>query len=110
MYLANAARLFAVKPLLENDGWALWGLRAQALYDAGHPFAPVFTDPPYPALQYPLFLPGLEAVDARFMSTFDGTAIHLQLLGLAIAFVARRGPCCATTRRRCCSRPRCSRC
>ena len=87
VYLANAARLFAVKPLLENDGWALWGLRAQALYDAGHPFAPVFTDDPYPALQYPLLLPGLEAIDARFMRRFDGTPIHLQLLGLAVAFV-----------------------
>jgi hypothetical protein len=86
-YLANAARLFTVKPLLENDGWALWGLRARALYDAGHPFAPVFTEAPYPALQYPLLLPGLEAVDARFMSGFDGTAIHLQLLLLAVAFV-----------------------
>ena len=38
-YLANAARLFAVKPLLENDGWALWGMRARALYEFGHPVA-----------------------------------------------------------------------
>jgi hypothetical protein len=88
VYLANAARLFAVKPLLENDGWALWGLRAQALYERGHPFAPVFTDDPYPALSYPLLLPELEAVGARFMGGFDGTVIHLQLLGLAVAFVA----------------------
>ena len=62
-------------------------MRAQALYDAGHPFAPVFTEAPYPALSYPLFLPSLEAIDARFMSTFDGTALHVQLLGLAVAFV-----------------------
>ena len=87
VYLGNAARLFAVKPLIENDGWALWGVRAQALFDAGHPFAPVFTEAPYPALSYPLFLPSLEAIDARFMSTFDATAIHVQLLGLAVAFV-----------------------
>ena len=86
-YLASAARLFAVKPLLENDGWALWGLRAQALYDAGHPFAPVFTDPPYPALQYPLFLPGLEAVDARFMSSVRRHGDPPAAAGLAIAFV-----------------------
>jgi hypothetical protein len=88
VYLANAARLFDVKPLVENDGWALWGLRAQALFEAGHPFAPVFTEAPYPALQYPLFLPELEAIDARFMSAFDGTAIHVQLLLLAVAFAA----------------------
>jgi hypothetical protein len=99
VFLANAARVLAVKPLLENDGWALWGLRARALYEFGHPTAPVFTDAVYPALQYPLFLPELEAIDAHFMRGFDGTLIHLQLLGLAVAFVgaawtllARRAP------------------
>jgi hypothetical protein len=87
VYLANAARLFSVKPLLENDGWALWGLRAQALYDFGHPVAPIFTKEPYPGLQYPLLLPSLEAIGARFMGTYDGTLLHLQLLGFGIAFV-----------------------
>jgi len=86
-YLGNAARLLTVKPLLENDGWALWGMRARALYDFGHPVAPVFTESWYPALQYPLFLPELEAIDFRFMGTFDGTVVHLQELGLAVAFV-----------------------
>jgi hypothetical protein len=86
-YLANAARLFAVKPLLENDGWALWGMRARALYEFGHPVAPVFTESWYPGLQYPLFLPELEAIDFRFLGAFDGTTVHLQELGLAVAFV-----------------------
>jgi Dolichyl-phosphate-mannose-protein mannosyltransferase len=86
-YLANAARLFAVKPLLENDSWALWGTRARALYEFGHPVAPVFTEGWYPALQYPLFLPALEAIDFRFFGAVDGTTIHLQELGLAAAFV-----------------------
>jgi len=83
----RAARLFAVKPLLEFDGWAIWATRARALYDYGHPIAPVFTDPAYPALQYPLLLPSLEAVDFRFLGHFDGTLVHLQLAGLALAFV-----------------------
>ena len=78
---------FAVKPLLESDGWEIWATRARALYEFGHPAAPVFTDPIYPALQHPLLLPGLEAVDFRFMGAFDGTLVHLQLLGLAIGFV-----------------------
>jgi hypothetical protein len=86
-YLANAARLFAVKPLVENDSWALWGTRARALYEFGHPVAPVFTESWYPALQYPLLLPELEAIDFRFFGAFDGTTIHLQELGLAAAFV-----------------------
>ena len=87
-FFIQAARLFAVKPLIEFDGWAIWATRARALYDYGHPIAPVFTDPTYPALQYPLLLPSLEAVDFRFMGTFDGSVIHLQLLGFAVAFVA----------------------
>jgi hypothetical protein len=88
VFLVPAARLFAVKPLAEFDGWSIWGLRARALYDFGHPVAPVFTSPLYQALQHPLWLPGLEALDFRFMGAFDGTLVHLQLFGLAVAFVA----------------------
>jgi hypothetical protein len=85
--LVPAARLFAVKPLLEFDGWAIWATRAKALYEYGHPVSPVFTDALYPALQHPLLLPALEALDARFMGTFDGTALHVQLFAFAIAFL-----------------------
>jgi hypothetical protein len=83
--LVPLARLLAVKPLDDRDGWEIWGLRARALYEFGHPVAPVFTDPLYAALQHPLLLPGLEALDFRFMGTFDGTAVHVQLLGFAVA-------------------------
>jgi hypothetical protein len=84
-----AVRVFAIKPLTEMDGWAIWGLRARALYDFGHPVAPVFTDPAasYQALQHPLLLPALEAVDSRFMRTFDPTLVHLQCFGFGVAFV-----------------------
>src|SRR5206468_10046760 len=85
-FLVAAARLFAVKPLFETDGWMIWALRARALYDYGHPISPVFTGSQYPGLQHPLWLPALEAVDFRAMRAFDGTLVHLQLLGLAIAF------------------------
>jgi len=50
------ARLLAVNPLNAIDGWVIWGARA-ALYDFGHPVAPIFTDPAYQALQHPLLLP-----------------------------------------------------
>jgi hypothetical protein len=86
-FLVWAARLFAVKPLADSDGWAIWGLRARALYVFGHPIAPVFTSEPYQALQHPLWLPALEALDFRAMSGFDGTVVHLQLFGLAVAFI-----------------------
>jgi hypothetical protein len=85
--LVPAVRLFSVKPLLEFDGWAIWATRAKALYEYGHPVSPVFTDPVYPALQHPLLLPALEALDARFMGAFDGTALHFQLFLFAIAFL-----------------------
>jgi dolichyl-phosphate-mannose-protein mannosyltransferase len=85
-FLASAAGLFAVKPLFETDGWMLWGMRARALYDFGHPVAPVFTSAQYPGLPYPLWLPALEAADFRFMGGFDGTLVHLQLAGVAVAF------------------------
>jgi hypothetical protein len=82
-----AAKLFTLKPLSDRDGWEIWGLRAQALYDFGRPVPPIFTDLTYSGLQHPLLLPALEAVDFRFMRTFDGTVVHLQLLGLALGFV-----------------------
>ncbi len=84
--LVRAAALYAVKPLVEFDGWVIWATRARALYAFSGPVAPIFTDPSFPALQHPLLLPALEATDAHFMGAWDGTAIHIQLLGLAIAF------------------------
>jgi hypothetical protein len=81
------AKLLAVNPLNAIDGWVIWGLRARALYDYGHPVAPIFTDPAYQALQHPLLLPALEALDFRVMGGFDGTIVHVQLLGFAVAFV-----------------------
>jgi hypothetical protein len=86
-FLVPAARLFAVKPLVESDGWGIWALRARALYAFGHPTGPAFTSALYPALQHPLWLPAVEALDFRFLGRFDGTLVHLQLLGLAAAFV-----------------------
>ena len=80
-------RLLAVKPLVEFDGWVIWATRARALYEFGYPASPVFTDPTYPALQHPLLLPSLEAIDFRFMGAFDGTVVHLQLFGFALALV-----------------------
>ncbi len=81
------ARLLTVKPLTDFDAWAIWVMRARALYDFGHPIAPVFTTAPYAALQHPLFLPALDALDFRAMGQFDPTLVHLQMLGFGIAFV-----------------------
>jgi hypothetical protein len=85
VFLVQAGRMLTVKPLLENDGWAIWGLRARALYDFGGVSSPVFTDTHYQALQHPLLLPALEALDFHTIGRFDGTVVHLQLLGFAVA-------------------------
>jgi hypothetical protein len=86
--LVHAWRTFEIRPLLEWDGWAIWGTRARALYEFGGATGPVFTTEEYLPLQHPLFLPALEAMDFRAMSAFDGTLIHVQLLLLAVGFVA----------------------
>jgi len=80
VYLGAMARSFAVLPIWGSDGWAIWGTRAKALYDLGTANAAPFTDPIYPALQHPLWVPAMEAVDARFMGRYDVALIDLQPL------------------------------
>jgi hypothetical protein len=84
--LATAAWAFAVHPLSEWDGWAIWGMKAKALYDFGGANSPVLTSPLYSQPSYPLLLPALEAVDFRALGSADGTAVHLQLALLAVAY------------------------
>jgi hypothetical protein len=86
-FAVPAARLLAVRPLTDSDAYAIWVMRAHALYLFGHPIAPVFTSAPYPALQHPLLLPALNALDFRAMGEFDPTLVHLQLLGFGVALV-----------------------
>jgi hypothetical protein len=86
--LVHAWRTFEIRPLLEWDGWAIWGTRARGLYEFGGATGPVFTAQEYLPLQHPLLLPALEAMDFRAMSAFDPTLIHVQLLLLAIGFLA----------------------
>jgi len=86
--LAQAARAYAVRPLIEWDGWAIWAMKARALYDFGGASHGIFTTQPYGPLQHPLFLPALEAIGFRAMGAFDGTLIHVQLALLAFGFAA----------------------
>ena len=85
--LVHAWRTYAVRPLLEWDGWAIWATKARALYEFGGATGPVFTTDAYAPLQHPLFLPALEAVGFRAMGAYDPTLIHVQLLLLAVGFV-----------------------
>jgi hypothetical protein len=86
--LAHAAHAYSVRPLVEWDGWAIWAMKARALYDFGGMAHGVFTTQPYGPLQHPLLLPSLEATGFRSMGAFDGTLIHLQLALRAFGFAA----------------------
>ena len=85
--VAHAWRTYELRPLLEWDGWAIWGTRARGLYEFGGATGPVFTSESYLPLQHPLLLPSLEAIDFRAMSAFDPTLVHVQLALLALGFV-----------------------
>ena len=90
--LGHAFATYEVRPLLEWDGWAIWGTRARALYEFGGATGPVFTSEVYLPLQHPLLLPSLEAIDYRAMGVYDPTLAHVQLalyaIGFLLAFVA----------------------
>jgi Dolichyl-phosphate-mannose-protein mannosyltransferase len=88
LLLAQASRTYRIRPLLEWDGWAIWAMKARGLYEFGSATGPVFTSDAYPPLQHPLLLPSLEAIGFRAMGAFDGTLIHVQLLFLAVGFLA----------------------
>lgn len=85
--LAFAARTFAVRPLVEWDGWAQWALKARVLYELPDEAAGVLRDADYGHPTYPLLMPSLEAIGFRAIGRFDGTLADLQLLGLALGFV-----------------------
>ena len=74
------------RPLLEFDGWAIWGMKARALYQLGGTANPVFTSAAYPPLQHPLLYPSLEAIGFRAMGAFDPALFHVQLVLLGAAF------------------------
>ena len=86
--MAHAERAFAVRPLVEWDGWAIWAMKARALYDFGGVAHGVFTTQPYGPLQHPILVPALEANGFRSMGAFDGTLVHVQLILLAFGFAA----------------------
>jgi hypothetical protein len=85
--LGHAWATYEIRPLLEWDGWAIWGTKARALYELGGANNAVFTSDAYLPLQHPLLLPALEATDFRAMGVYDPTLVHVQLLLLAVGFL-----------------------
>jgi hypothetical protein len=88
LVLLDAARAFAVHPLTEFDGWAIWGFKAHALLASPDAAGPAFTSSAYNAthLDYPPLFPSLEALGFRAMGTYDPTLVHLQLALFGLGF------------------------
>jgi len=84
------ARAFALAPLDRYDAWAIWALKGHALYSLGWADPVVFGGSEYrfANLDYPLFLPSLEAIDFRAMGVFDTQLVHVQFLFLFVAALA----------------------
>jgi hypothetical protein len=85
--LVEYGRAFAVAPLNRYDAWAIWALKGHALYAFGWADPVVFAGDAYrfANLDYPLWLPSLEAIDFRAMGAFDTRVLHLQFLLFLVA-------------------------
>jgi hypothetical protein len=88
--LVEYGRAFAVAPLNRYDAWAIWALKGHALYAFGWADPAVFAGSEYrfANLDYPLWLPSVEAIDFRAMNAFDTRLLHLQFLLFLVAALA----------------------
>jgi hypothetical protein len=91
--LVEYGRAFAVAPLNRYDAWAIWALKGHALYAFGWADPAVFAGSAYrfANLDYPLWLPSLEALDFQAMGAFDTRVLHLQFLFFLAAALAALG-------------------
>jgi hypothetical protein len=91
--LVEYARAFTVAPLDRYDAWAIWALKGHALYAFGWADPAVFAGREYrfANLDYPLWLPSVEALDFHAMGAFDTRVLHLQFLFFLAAALAALG-------------------
>ena len=88
--LVRAVPAFAVKPLDAYDGWAMWAMKGHALQLFGWADPKLLANPAVAPLHldYPLFVPALEALSYTAMGAFDTRLVHVQFLLFAVAAVA----------------------
>jgi hypothetical protein len=88
--LVRAWPAFAEQPLDTYDAWAMWGMKAKALFLLGGVDAGLFASKGAEQLHldYPLLVPSLDAVASRAMGAFDPRLVHLQFLLVAVAAFA----------------------
>jgi hypothetical protein len=85
---AAAAAALHVKPLVEYDGWAMWGMKARAIASLGGADPDVFATPEAYArlhIEYPLLLPSLHALPLQAMDGFTSNTVVLFCLGVGLA-------------------------
>lgn len=83
---AFAVATFAVKPLVEYDGWAMWGMKGKAIATLGGDPAVLASDT-YTRLhlEYPLLLPALHALPIGAADRFSSNIVVLQCVTIGIA-------------------------
>ena len=84
-----AVALFLVKPLVEYDGWAMWGMKSRAIATLGGDPG-VFASPAYGRLhlEYPLLLPSLHALPLQLVDGFESNVVVLNCLAIGLAGLA----------------------
>ena len=77
------------QPLNSWDAWAKWTMKARAIVLLGGLDTSVFANHAYQplVLDYPMLIPGLEAMDFRFMGRLDTMVIHVQFWLLLVGFL-----------------------
>lgn len=77
------------QPLNSWDAWAKWTMKARAIVLLGGLDTAVFANHAYQplVLDYPMLIPGLEAIDFRFMGRLDDLVIHVQFWLLLVGFL-----------------------
>lgn len=69
------------------DAFAMWTLKARALVLLNGLSPDVFANALYPHIDYPLLLPGLQAIDFRAMGDIDTRVIHVQSALLLVGWL-----------------------
>jgi len=86
--VAVAMAALHVKPLVEYDGWAMWGMKARAIAALGSADPDVFATPEaYERLhiEYPLLLPSLHALPLQAADGFTSNTVILSCLAIGLA-------------------------
>ena len=75
------------KPLLDYDGWAMWGMKAKAIAVLGSADPAVFAGDAYERLhlEYPLLIPTLHALPLQALDSYSSNTINLNCVAIAAA-------------------------